>query len=374
MQFIDLKSQYLRIEDGVQKAVSEVIASQQYIMGPQVQELEQQLACYVGNTTVLSCSSGTDALVILLMAYELEPHDAIFVPSFTFFATAESVSLAGATPVFVDSDPTTFNITSETLSLAYAKVVREGRLNPRGIIAVDLFGLPANYEQICAFAEQHDLFVVEDAAQSFGAQYLGKRAGSFGNAAATSFFPAKPLGAYGDGGAIFTQDKTLLAACESIREHGKGVDRYDNVRIGLTGRLDTIQAAVLLEKLKIFDDELELRNQVAAAYTERLADVIQTPTVPENYSSAWAQYSLLAKNQEQREAIIEALKNKGIPTAVYYRVPIHLQTAYKQLGYQAGSLPVCEDLATKMVSLPMHPYLNTEDIAHITTEVRKVLT
>jgi dTDP-4-amino-4,6-dideoxygalactose transaminase len=373
MQFIDLKAQYQRIEENVQKAIAEVVANQQYIMGPQVYELEEQLALYTGVKHAISCSSGTDALVIPLMALELGPKDAVFVPSFTFFASAESITLAGATPVFVDSDPNTFNLTVESLSVAYDRVVKEGRLQPRGIIAVDLFGLPADYKTIEVFAEKHGLFVVEDAAQSFGAECAGRKAGSFGRVAATSFFPAKPLGAYGDGGAIFTDDDWLAELFKSIRVHGQGVDKYDNVRIGLNGRIDTIQAAVLLEKLKIFEDEIALRNRVATAYTEKLHDVIKTPLVPEGYRSAWAQYSLLARDQKQRESIKEALEQKGIPTNVYYRIPIHLSTAYRHLGYEQGSLPVSEDLSTRIISLPLHPYLSNEDIDTIASEIRKVV-
>jgi len=373
VQFVDLKAQYQRIEESIQRAVAEVLSNQQYIMGPQVKELEEQLALYTGTKYTTCCASGTDALLIPLMVYDLQQDDAVFVPSFTFFASAESISLAGATPVFVDSDPDTFNMTAATLQEAYDRVIREGRLNPRGLIVVDLFGLPANYEDICTFAAEHKLFVIEDAAQSFGAEYQGKKAGSFGDIGATSFFPAKPLGAYGDGGAIFTNDERHLELFESIRVHGQGVDKYDNVRIGLNGRLDTIQAVVLLEKLKIFDDEISSRNSIAAAYTERLQDIVKTPIVPEGSRSVWAQYSLLAKDQAEREKIIEALDKLNIPTAVYYRIPIHLCTAYQELGYQKGSLPVCEDLSTRILSLPMHPYLSDENIALITTEVRKAL-
>ncbi|MCL2784455.1 MAG: DegT/DnrJ/EryC1/StrS family aminotransferase [Propionibacteriaceae bacterium] len=373
MQFIDLKTQYLRIETQVQKAVSDVVASQQYILGPQVRELEEKLASYVGVKHVLSCSNGTDALVIALMAYDLSPTDAVFVPSFTFFASAESITLAGATPVFVDSDADTFNITVGTLEEAFDRVVKEGKLTPRGIMAVDLFGLPVDYEQISAFAKKHGLFLIEDAAQSFGASYLGQKACSFGDAAATSFFPAKPLGCYGDGGAVFTNDDHLADLYHSIRVHGQGEDKYDNVRIGLNARLDTIQAAVLLEKLVIFDDEIAQRNRVAAAYTQRLHDVIKTPIIPQGYGSAWAQYSLVAASNEQREEVLESLKQANIPTNVYYRIPIHLSGAYKHLGYPEGSLEVCEDLARRIVSLPMHPYLSDDDIELITEELRKAL-
>lgn len=373
MQFIDLKTQYLRIEQQVQKAVAEVVASQQYIMGPQVAELEEKLAEFVGVKHAISCSSGTDALVIPLIAYKLSQDDAVFVPSFTFFASAESITLAGATPVFVDCDPLTFNISAETLDEAYQKTVKEGRLNPRGVIAVDLFGLPAPYDEIEAFAKKHNLFLLEDAAQSFGATLSNRRTGSFGNVAATSFFPAKPLGAYGDGGAIFTDDNDMAKLFTSVRVHGQGVDKYDNVRIGINGRLDTIQAAILLEKLKIFDEEITLRNEVALAYTEKLQDVLQTPHVPSKSTSVWAQYSLLALSSKQREDILQALANKGIPTAVYYQIPIHLSSAYRHLGYQKGSLPICEELSQKIFSLPMHPYLSAEDIDAIVTEIVKVL-
>ena len=373
MQFIDLKTQYQRIEQEMQKAVSEVVASQRYIMGPQVAELEEQLADYVGVKYALSCSSGTDALVIPLLAYKLEKNDAVFVPSFTFFASAESISLAGGTPVFVDSDPRTFNCTKQTLEEAYQKVIAKGELNPRGIIAVDLFGLPADYASIDSFAKEHDLFVVEDAAQGFGSEYAGKKAGSFGNVAATSFFPAKPLGAYGDGGAIFTDDDQLAELFTSIRVHGQGMDKYDNVRMGLNGRLDTIQAAVLLEKLKIFDSEIELRNQVATTYTARLQDVLETPYVPANMMSVWAQYTLLTKSAKERECIAKALDDHEIPWAVYYRIPVHLSTAYRHLGYEEGSLPVCESLSERAFSLPMHPYLSSEDIDRITAVIREAL-
>ena len=270
MQFIDLKTQFERIEADVCKRVDEVLHSQRYIMGPQIAEMEEKLAAYAGTKYAFSCSSGTDALVIPLMAYDLAKDDAVFVPSFTFFASGESVTLAGGTPVFVDSDPESYNIAPEDLERAIEAVLEEGKLNPRGIIAVDLFGRLADYGAIKAIAEKHDLFVLEDAAQGFGASRAGKRAGSFGNVAATSFFPAKPLGCYGDGGAIFTDDDDLAQMIRSIRVHGQGSDKYDNVRIGVNGRMDTIQAAVILSKLQIFDDEIVARNRVAAAYTERL--------------------------------------------------------------------------------------------------------
>lgn len=373
MQFIDLKSQFERIEEDVCSRVDSVLQSQRYVMGPEITELEQQLAEYAGVKHVLSCSSGTDALVIPLMAYGLTENDAVFVPSFTFFASAESITLAGGTPVFVDCDPVSFNMTAQTLETAIEKVLAEGKLQPKGVIAVDLFGLPVDYDAVEALVEKHDLFLLEDTAQGFGGVYKGKRTGSFGNVAATSFFPAKPLGAYGDGGAIFTDDDDLAELMKSIRVHGQGVDKYDNVRIGINGRLDTIQAAILLSKLAIFDDEIEARNKVAARYSELLSDVLVTPTVPTDMTSVWAQYTVVAENKEQREKILADLGEKGIPTAVYYRIPAHLSTAYASLGYQEGDLPVCEDLADRVFSLPMHPYLKNEDIEKIAEAIKESL-
>ncbi|MDR3136594.1 MAG: DegT/DnrJ/EryC1/StrS family aminotransferase [Coriobacteriales bacterium] len=369
MQFIDLESQYARIQPALMQSMARVLDTQHYIMGPEVFELEQRLADYVGVKHALSCSSGTDALVIALMVQNLTRKDAVFVPSFTFFASAESISLAGATPVFVDSEPDSFNLSLQSLKDAYAQVVREGRLNPRGIIAVDLFGLPADWDELQRFACEKGLFLVEDAAQGFGGRYKDKKVGSFGDVAATSFFPAKPLGCYGDGGAIFTNDDETAALMRSVRVHGEGVDKYDNVRVGLNGRLDTLQAAVLLHKMDIFDSELVAREQVAAAYTQALQGALVAPSVPAHCRSAWAQYSLVAATPTQREAILAALSAADIPSAVYYRIPIHLSVAYQHLGYLPGSLPVCEDLSGRIFSLPMHPYLSAQDITRISTTV-----
>lgn len=371
MQFIDLKSQFERIEGDVCSRVDSVLRSQRYIMGPEVAELEKQLADYVGVKHVLSCSSGTDALVIPLMTYDLTKDDAVFVPSFTFFASAESITLSGGTPVFVDCDPVTFNMTPEHLKAAIEKVILEGKLKPRGIISVDLFGLPVNYDAIEALAREYNLFLLEDAAQGFGGTYKGKKTGSFGNVAATSFFPAKPLGAYGDGGAIFTDDDELADLMRSIRIHGQGADKYDNVRIGVNGRLDTIQAAILLSKLAIFDDEIKARNKVADRYSELLSNVLVTPTIPEGMTSVWAQYTVVATSKEAREKILVALGKKEIPTAVYYRIPAHLSAAYASLGYKKGDLPNCEDLADRVFSLPMHPYLENEEIEKIAAAIKE---
>ncbi len=373
MQFIDLKTQFERIEKDVLTRVEDVLRGQKYIMGPEVSELEQRLAEFAGVKHALSCASGTDALVIPLMAYELKETDAVFVPAFTFFASAESITLAKATPVFVDCDPITFNISAVSLESAIEKVIAEGKLTPKGIITVDLFGCPADYDEIDRVAKKHDLFVLEDAAQGFGGIYKGKRAGSFGDVAATSFFPAKPLGGYGDGGAIFTNDDKLAELYRSIRIHGQGSDKYDNVRIGINGRLDTLQAAILLSKLDIFEDEIEARNKVAGVYFDRLHDVIQTPSILKDCTSVWAQFTLVAKDEAQREQIIESLKAKAIPYAIYYPIPIHLSTAYKTLGYKLGDLPVSEYLSSRVLSLPMHPYLSVAEIDTITAAVRSAV-
>lgn len=373
MQFIDLHKQFELIEQDVRAGMDKAFAHKRFIMGEEVAELEKKLAEYTGVKHVLGCSSGTDALVIPLMAMNLKKTDAVFVPSFTFFASAESITLAGGTPVFVDSDEQTFNISVEDLKDKIEKTIAEGKLTPKGIIPVDLFGLPANYGEIQKIAEQYGLFILEDAAQGFGGTYQGKKTGSFGTVAATSFFPAKPLGCYGDGGAVFTDDDELYELMHSIRVHGQGKDRYDNVRIGINGRLDTLQAIVLLAKLKIFDQELVQRNEVAAEYTRQLQDVLQTPVVPEGYGCCWAQYTLKAKDEAQRDHILETIRGKGLPVMVYYPIPAHLSTAYSSLGYQKGDLPVCEKLSKVVFSLPMHPYLTKEEITLVCDTVKEAM-
>lgn len=370
MQFIDLKAQYERIEEDVVKRVNSVLASQRYIMGPEVTEAEKRLAEFAGVKHCISCGSGTDALVISLMAIGLERTDAVFVPSFTFFASGESVSLAGGTPVFVDSDPATYNISVSDLKRAINRVKEEGRLTPRGIIPVDLFGQPADYDEINEIAEAEGLFVLEDAAQGFGSEYHGRKAGALSLVGATSFFPSKPLACYGDGGAIFTNDDGLAEMLKSVRVHGQGSSKYDNVRLGVNGRFDTIQAAVILSKLTVFEDEIEARQRIADAYTRRLEDVIKVPVVKSGRKSVWAQYTLEASSPEERDAIQAALSEEGIPTANYYPIPMHLSTAYKKLGYAKGDLPVCEAQAERVFSLPMHPYLEDEAIEKICTVVR----
>lgn len=373
MQFVDLKRQYKLIEKNIEEGIKTVLESQRFIMGPEVEELEEELASFSGSPYALSCSSGTDALVILLMAYGVGSGDAIFVPAFTFFASAECISTVGATPVFVDVDPDTFNIDPDSLRREIEKTKAEGKLNLRGIIAVDLFGLSADYDAISALAKENGLFVLEDAAQGFGAEYHGRKTGSLGDVAATSFFPAKPLGCYGDGGALFVADESLVSLCKSIRIHGQGSDRYDNVRLGMTGRLDTIQAAVLLAKLSLFPEEIEARNRHAATYTEHLQDVIKVPVVPEGYRSVWAQYTLTATDEVERDVIVDKLKANDIPVMIYYPIPIHLASAYKHLGYGTGSFPVSESLCKRVFSIPMHPYLEDAEIDLIVQTIREAL-
>lgn len=365
MQFVDLHRQYANIETEMRTRVEAVLAHKQFIMGPEVLELEQRLSEYTGAKHALACSSGTDALVIALMALGVKRTDAVFVPSFTFFATAEAVSLAGAMPVFVDSDPNTMNISPDALELAIKKTRAEGWLKPRGVIPVDLFGLPVDYARIREIAQKYELFILEDAAQSFGAQYRGVKAGNLGDVAATSFFPAKPLGCYGDGGAIFTDDDALASRMASLREHGKGTDRYDNARVGMNGRLDTLQAAVLLAKLSVLDSELEGRRHIAQAYTQALSGALFTPVEPEGCSCCWAQYTLRARDVHQRDAIVLSLRQQGIPVMIYYPVPIHLSGAYAQLGYIKGDLPACEALSETVLSIPIHPYLTSEEVERI---------
>lgn len=365
MQFVDLHRQFARIEEDLRARLDAVLAHKQFIMGPEVAELECRLREYTGAQHALACSSGTDALVIALMALGVKRTDAVFVPSFTFFATAEAVSLAGATPVFVDSDPDTMNVSPEALEAAVQATLAEGMLQPRGVIPVDLFGLPADYVRIRDIADRYSLFILEDAAQSFGAVYRGRRACALGDIAATSFFPAKPLGCCGDGGAVFTDDDALASRIASLREHGKGADRYENLHVGINGRLDTLQAAVLLAKFKVLDEELEARRRIAQVYTERLGDVIRTPHEPEGCASCWAQYTLRARDERQRDALVRRLKALDIPAMIYYPVPVHLSGAYERLRYFKGDLPVAEALSKTALSIPIHPYLNPEEIERI---------
>ena len=362
MQFINLHAQYLDLKNEIDANIQRVLDHGKYIMGPEVAELENQLAEYVGVKHCITCANGTDALQMVLMAWGIKEGDAVFVPSFTFMSTAEIVSLEGATPVFTDIDLRTFNMSTESLEEQIKKVLAEGKLNPKAIIPVDLFGQPANFDAILPIAKKYNLFVLEDGAQGFGGSINGKRACSFGDAATTSFFPAKPLGCYGDGGAVFTDNGELAALLKSIRIHGKGTEKYDNVRIGLNTRLDTLQAAVLLPKLKAFKEyELRKRNEIAAKYTAALKDKYVTPIVLEGMESSWAQYTLLLNSAEERSALQARLQEAGVPSMVYYPRPLHLQTCYRYLGYPEGCLPNAERACHGVLSLPMSPWLTEEE-------------
>ena len=354
MQFIDLAAQYKHLKSRIDNRIHDVLDHGQYIMGPEVYELEEKLAEYVGVKHAITCANGTDALTLAMMVLNIEKGDAVFCPTFTFFATAEVIAYEGATPVFVDSDEATFNICPLDLEKRIQATIAEGKLKPKAIIAVDLFGLPANYPEIQKIADKYNLKLVEDAAQGFGGSINGKRAGSFGDIATTSFFPAKPLGCYGDGGAIFTNNDAYAELIKSYRVHGKGSDKYDNIRIGMNSRLDTIQAAILLEKLSEFPTELINRNKAANNYERTLAGKYKTPQVPKGYISSWAQYTLVSDN---RDADMAKYKEQGIPTIIYYGTCMHQQTAFKQLSYSDEAFPVASKLAGCVFSLPMHPYL-----------------
>jgi dTDP-4-amino-4,6-dideoxygalactose transaminase len=353
---IDLKAQQRRLGDRVDQAIAAVLEHGQYVMGPEVDELEERLADFCGVRHAIGCSSGTDALVLALMAWEVGPGDAVVVPTFTFAATAEAVALLGATPVFADALLGTYNLDPESTARAVSDAAAAG-LRPVGIVAVDLFGQPAAYGRLGELAAEHGLWVLSDAAQSFGAVYHGTRAGALGDMAATSFFPAKPLGCYGDGGAVFTDDDELAAVVRSLRVHGTGIDKYDNVRVGINGRLDTIQAAVLLQKLDIFEDELVARQRVADRYRAGLPSTVGLPEVTPETMSAWAQYTITTSD---RDALATRLQEAGIQTAVYYRLPVHKQLAYQSAPVADGALPVSERLSASVLSLPMHPYLSVE--------------
>jgi dTDP-4-amino-4,6-dideoxygalactose transaminase len=369
--FIDLAAQRRRLGNTVDEAVARVLAHCQFVMGPEVRELEAQLAKFCGARHAISCSSGTDALLLVLMAREIGPGDAVICPSFTFCATAEVVALLGATPVYAEVSETTFNIDAASARRAIATARKNG-LKPKAIIPVDLFGLPADFEPILELAASEGLFVLDDAAQAFGATYKGTPLGTFGLATATSFFPAKPLGCYGDGGAIFTDDDALAETIKSLRVHGHGADKYDNVRIGMTGRLDTIQAAVLIEKLKIFPGEIAARDRIARRYHAGLEDIAIVPEVPAGYTSVWAQYTIrLAPGR--RDGLATALKAEGIPTAIYYPIPLHRQVAYRSYPVAQGGLAVSERLAQEVISLPMHAYLDEPVQDRIIAAVRRAL-
>jgi dTDP-4-amino-4,6-dideoxygalactose transaminase len=367
--FIDIAAQRRRLGKSVDEAVSRVLAHCQFINGPEVAQLEAELAAFSGAKHVVTCSSGTDALLMVLMAKGVGRGDAVLCPSFTFSATGEVVALLGATPVFVDVDGGTFNIDTASLKNGIAVSKKRG-LKPRAIIPVDMFGQPADHDAIGAIAEAEGMFVLDDAAQGFGASYKGRRLGTLGLATATSFFPAKPLGCFGDGGAIFTDDARLAAELRSIRVHGQGSDKYDNVRLGLTARLDTMQAAILIEKLKIFEDEIAARNEVAARYARGLGNVVSVPHVAAGCTSVWAQYTIRLPRGSDRDGFAATLKAQGIPTAIYYPKSMHQQTAYRSFPVADGGLPVSESLSGDVISLPMHAYLDEPAQQRIIKAVR----
>lgn len=374
MQFRDLKKQYEVLKKDIDQAMIDVAASSAYIMGKPVKELEAALAEYVGVKHCVSCGNGTDALTIALKVLGVGAGDAVFVPDFTFFASAEVISLEGAHPVFVDVEEESFNICAADLEAKVQQTIAQGQYTPKAVIAVDLFGLPANYPAVKKVAERYGLKIIEDGAQGFGGTLNGKRACGFGDIGTTSFFPAKPLGCYGDGGAIFTDSDEYAALADSFRVHGKGSFKYDNVRIGVNSRLDTLQAAILQVKFRAFCDyELEAVNKAAAMYTERLSGVVDTPVVPEGYYSSWAQYTIKLRDRATRDALQIALKEAGVPSMVYYPTPMHKQTAHAPYGPYADDLcPVATSLCDRVLSLPIHPYITEEDVEMVCSIVSKV--
>jgi len=363
MEFRDLKAQYIKYQNEIDSAIQEVINNTNFIGGREVNTLELRLAEYVGVNHCISCANGTEAMTLLMMAWDIKEGDAVFVPDFTFFSTGEIVSFRGATPIFVDVDRDTFNIDTIKLEKAIEIVIEEGKLTPKVIIPVDLFGLPADHIEIEKIAKKYNLRVLEDAAQGFGGSINGKKACSFGDASTTSFFPAKPLGCYGDGGAIFTNDDELAELLNSYKIHGKGDNKYDNVRIGVNSRLDSIQAAILNVKLTAFiEHELEDVNRAYRLYTEKLKGIVEIPVIPEGYVSSFAQYTIKLKNKEERDALQAKLKEEGIPSMVYYVKPMHKQGAFAEYDYEDNDFEVTNKLCDTVLSLPMHPYLNEDDV------------
>ena len=370
MKFVDLDAQFRNLETEIREAIDQVLEHGQFIMGPEVYALEQELSEFCGIEHVISTSSGTDALLMALMSYQIGPGDAVIAPPFTFVATAEVIQLLGATTVFVDVQENTFNIDPDQLETTVRRIKQQGKLNLKGIIPVDLFGLPADYLAINRIAEEHGLFVLADCAQSFGGASGDRKVGAFGDVAATSFFPAKPLGCYGDGGAVFTRDEERAEILRSIRFHGKGKTQYDNVRTGITGRLDTLQAAILRCKLRILEQEILARQKIANRYTEALSGQLVTPNIPDGYQSAWAQYTVRSPD---RDRLRKHLESKKIPTAVYYPCPLHMQPAFSDADGAGVSMPVSEKLSKEVFSLPIHPYLAEHEQDRIIAVLQEVL-
>ncbi|MFC4402976.1 DegT/DnrJ/EryC1/StrS family aminotransferase [Gracilibacillus xinjiangensis] len=366
MQFRDLKAQYTQYKSAIDDAIQHVLNTGQYIGGKPVNELEKDLAEYVGVKHCITCANGTDALSLVLMAWDVKEGDAVFVPDFTFFSTGEVVSFNGATPVFVDVDEKTFNMDPDKLTQSIEKVNKEGKLNPKVVIPVDLFGLPANYNEIEKVAKGYNLLVLEDGAQGFGGNINGEMACSFGDAATTSFFPAKPLGCYGDGGAVFTDNDETAEMVRSYKTHGKGENKYDNVRIGINSRLDTMQAAILQVKLHAFKEhELDGVNRAYQLYSERLQNIVETPFIPEGYYSSFAQYTIKLVSKEQRDALQVKLNENNIPSMIYYTKPMHRQQAFSDLPFDERDFPVTNKLCDTVLSLPMHPYLKEGEITRV---------
>lgn len=374
MEFRDLKTQYRVLKYDIDKACEEVMLNCNFISGKQVEELEKELAEYVGVKHCVTCGNGTDALSLALMAWGIKEGDAVFVPDFTFFASGEVVSHIGAEPVFVDVDKDTFNICPKKLEEAILKVKNDGKLTPKVIVAVDLFGLPADFEEIRKIADKYGLLILEDGAQGFGGEIKDRKACSFGDIGATSFFPAKPLGCYGDGGAVFTNDDKIFELLKSYRVHGKGSMKYDNVRIGVNSRLDTMQAAILLIKLKAFKDyELKDINEVAKKYTDELKDVVKTPVIKDGFYSSYAQYTLTLEDKETRDSLQSFLKENDIPSMIYYPKPMHEQKAFDYLDYKGEDFENTIMLCDCVLSIPMHPYLKDEDIKLVAGKIKEFL-
>ena len=372
MQFRDLKYQYQVLKEDIDAAMLKVASACNFISGKQVKELEEELAGYVGAKHCISCANGTDALSLAMMAWGIKEGDAVFVPDFTFFSTGEIVSFAGATPVFVDVDLDTYNISIDSLEMKIKDTIKEGKLIPKAVIPVDLFGLPADHDSIRKIADQYNLLVLEDGAQGFGGKIGNRRACSFGDISTTSFFPAKPIGCYGDGGAVFTDDDDMAALLRSICVHGKGTMKYDNVRIGLNSRLDTMQAAILSVKLKAFKEyEVADINKVAERYTEHLADVVKTPVIPDGFFSSWAQYTIQLDSREERDGLQAELKKNDIPSMVYYPKPMHMQQAFDGLVFNDKDYVNTIQLCDTVLSLPMHPYLENTDMNKVVEVIKQ---
>ncbi len=373
MEFRDLKRQYQAHRQAIDDAMQEVIRGTHFIGGPQVGQLEERLAAFAGVKHCIACGNGTDALQLALMAWKIGEGDAVFVPDFTFFSSGEVVPLVGAVPVFVDVDPLTYNIDCSSLEKAVEFVAQHTAYQPKAIVAVDLFGQPAEYDRIRAIADRYDMLVLEDAAQSFGGIWKEKRTCSLGDISTTSFFPSKPLGCYGDGGAVFTDNDVWAERLRSLHVHGKGGDKYDNIRIGMNSRLDTLQAAVLLAKMDFLEEELTACARVADRYTARLKDAVQTPHILEDRYSAWAQYVVCLKDNEERNRTIACMKEAGIPSAVYYKKPMHLQTAFSGKQIEAVSCAVTEGICKKCLALPFHPYMEDAEIDAVCESVKKAV-